>query len=261
MYVAILSLDHARSTIADLKIAGAVGGISLGEVRRTLFPKGGEMLALDGALCTCGNTMAHCEFWGQFSNCPVEKRLSLLLNSSRGTCLVDSSKDIGHLKNLRRVVSKEAILTRVVPVVVIRRFSEWRGAVLRSRDREGRRKFGRIFDDPQFIFSSVRLYLRGLFVAQFLEWVVTNVRLIIASGGQGFLVMSNGDLEAAARSINAEVGTGVEASAHKIHILRGNRVRANPSAPLQEFSLPAVWRSLFGTLFRFAGKGTREVRL
>lgn len=249
MYVIILSMDHSRSTIADLAIAKELGGVSLGEVRRTLFAVGGERNRLEKAVCACGKPVEDCEFWGGLVRLPRNERIEALLARSDSDVLVDSSKDLRHSRALINAAAAGGV--DVVTVTIVRRFGEWRRSALESLKREGRTVFSSVLADPKFRRANLRLYMRRYWASAFLEWVVTNLRLIFGATRGGLLVLSSDDLATALESLQSRVPGG--ARRWRSHSVRGNRVRETASEAdeviVTPFSLPFAGRAFFRGVF------------
>lgn len=202
MYIFILGLDHSRTTITDIALGQKIGAISLGEVRRTISPRGHE--SINRTHCSCGSKYEECKIWQKFING------SLL--ESKTTAIIDSSKEIKHYRlNL-------AENGDVVTVLVLRKFRAWHASVLASRIRNNRSTLSSIIADRQFIKSNIRLYLRRFIFIAYTEWLLTQFRFLFAIKGQSYVVSCKQDLERIAQRI------GKFDTESSRHIVRGNRV-------------------------------------
>lgn len=266
MYVAILALDHSRSTITDIFLGQQLSGLSLGEVRRTAFPVGGEVTRLEAVQCSCGRLVNECRFWSPILAKEGHERYVALLELALERCVFDSSKDIAHLKKLRIARLKSGIDVPIVPVVVIRSFSSWYISARKSLRREGRGHLSSLLEDRRFVLSSARLYCRRFRGIAAIEWAVTNARLIFACRGNGILVTSSDDLirvpSMLARISNPARPRAVpgETVTHEKHIVRGNRVRSEDKGQvrIREFQVSSIVADAFRYLHRFVGMVLRR---
>ena len=218
MYIFVLGLDHSRSTIIDLALGQKLGAVSLGEVRRTAFPRGGEAGARHD--CSCGAAFADCPFWQGLAD-DFESQAAALM--SKGHILIDSSKDIRHY---RRLVGT---LTPNLTVVTYRQFDDWYHSVCMAAAREGSFSVKSIFRDRRFILAGLRLYARRFRFFAKMEWVVTHLRFLLAVRGPAFLIASDDDFNA----LVARVSHSRFAAEH--HIVRGNRVSRAGDVRLHAF--------------------------
>ena len=213
MYIFILGLDHSRTTITDIVLGQKIGAISLGEVRRTISPRGQELGNRNR--CSCGNNYNECEIWQKFTN-------GSLLESGN-TAIIDSSKEIKHYR-LNFAKNDD-----VVTVLVLRKFSDWHSSALASRVRNNRSTLRSIIADRQFIKSNLRLYLRRFVFIAYTEWLLTQFRFLFAIKGKSYVVTCSQDIERIAQRLGK---FDVNASRH---IVRGNRVSQSDQIYLSNF--------------------------
>lgn len=218
MYIFILGLDHSRSTIIDVALGQKFGGLSLGEVRRTAFPRGGEAGARVD--CSCGAGFADCSVWQRLAQ-DFEAEAKALMGEGR--VLIDSSKDIKHYRQFA------GRLTPHVTVVTYRKFDDWYRSITAAAARDNSFSFKGVFRDRHFVLAALRLYLRRFrFVAR-LEWVLTHLRFLRAVKGPAILVTQDSDIDRLSALIPVVEGTTEK------HIVRGNRVSRQGDAVLQAF--------------------------
>ena len=213
MYVFILGLDHSRTTVTDIVLGKKIGAISLGEVRRTISPRGKEVA--NRKICSCGSTYEGCEIWQKYAN--------RSLFESKNIAVIDSSKEIKHY---RLNFSKN---DDVVTLLVLRKFRPWYASVLASRVRNNRNTIKSILTDKKFIMSNLRLYLRRFLVFAFAEWFMTHVRFLSAIRGKAYVVTCSADIDRIANEL------GKFESTASIHIVRGNRVSRGGQIELSNF--------------------------
>jgi hypothetical protein len=121
--VFVASLGHSGSTLLDLLLGGHPRFIGLGEIAQVIVPGKVDLLASSGQLCSCGETVTRCPFWGEVAkrlpDAPQDRldvRYRLVLDTFAevfGDSLipVDSSKYLHHLE---RVVSVAGLDVRVL---------------------------------------------------------------------------------------------------------------------------------------------------
>ena len=222
MYILILGLDHSRTTITDLVLGDRIGAISMGEVRRTVSPKGREENAV--GLCTCGMSYQQCEIWQSY-------RDGTLLGGE-GVAIIDSSKEIKHY---RRMLKSHKDTTTIL---VLRKFKPWSTSVRKSRQRDQRDTLKSIFDDKQFILANLRLYLRKYIWISYIEWLATHLRFLLAIKGRAFVVASSHDIDRVAGKL------GRFSSFGERHIVRGNRVASEKKVVLNDFDEYGLFQKL-----------------
>ncbi len=213
MYIFILGLDHSRTTISDIVLGDKIGAISLGEVRRTIYPKGKEADNID--FCSCGKKFEECEIWQEF--------LDGSLLTRKGVAIIDSSKDIHHYKT--NFMNQDEVVT----ILVLRKFRSWYSSILRSRIRNNRHKLRSVWSDKMFLSSNLRLYLRRFWLFAYLEWLITHVRFLLAIKGETYVISCSDDINRVAKELGKFSNTGSR------HIVRGNRVLKNKSVELKYF--------------------------
>lgn len=224
-YVFIMSLDHSRSTIADIFIAQNVNGISLGEVRRTLLPQGAEKF--NRKICSCGASFEKCEFW---SSIRMPEDL-ITADTFIDRTLVDSSKEISHLQKFYPML--DALGHRVIVIVMIKSFDDWYKSVLSANSRHSREFTLADFLSQDHKLAFIRLLFRKIRFIAFLEWVYTNYRLIRAGADKEYyLVFSSENLRTVVNSMQKKQGLKAER-----HIVRGNRVSLDSDVTLRDFEL------------------------
>ena len=239
-YVFILSLDHSRSTIVDLSIADRLGGISLGEVRRVVSPSEGERKKI--GRCSCGEVRSRCNFWSRYA-----ENFELLFTNSplQNRTLIDSSKEIEHFQKFSSMAAKNGVLVDVL--VVVRTFPEWFESVSAANLRHGLHFNWALFKEADHKLALIRLLLRRVKLIAYLEWLITNIRLIYATRSKNsYLVTENNDLDEYIGSV--ETGRQYD-SEH--HVLRGNRLIAGGRAPLRSFSLKPYERKFIKVAHHF----------
>jgi hypothetical protein len=213
MYIFILGLDHSRTTITDIALGQKIGAISLGEVRRTISPRGHELE--NRTYCSCGNSYEECEIWQKFTNGH--------LIESENTAIIDSSKEIKHYRlNLAKN-------DNVVTVLVLRKFSDWHASALASRVRNNRSTLRSVMADRQFVKSNLRLYLRRFVLIAYTEWLLTQFRFFFAIKGKSYVVTCSQDIERIAQ------GLGKFNTNASRHIVRGNRISQRDNIDLNNF--------------------------
>lgn len=239
-YVFILSLDHSRSTIIDLSIADRLGGISLGEVRRVVSPSEGERKKI--GRCSCGEVRSRCNFWSRYA----ENFELLFTNSSlENRTLIDSSKEIQHFQKFSSIAAKNGVL--VDALVVVRTFSEWFESVSAANRRHGVDFSWALFKKADHKLALIRLLLRRVRLIAYLEWLITNVRLIYAARSKNsYLITENNDLDEYIDSLTTSFRYDSEQ-----HILRGNRLIVSGGAPLRSFSLKPYERKYIKAAHHF----------
>jgi len=214
MYILILGLDHSRTTVTDIWLGEAIGAISLGEVRRTISPRGKELE--NRQLCTCGESFMKCTVWNRYTDGSLFEQADV--------CVIDSSKDIKHYKTT--ISSKNDFCT----ILVIRRFKNWFASITEARRRNNNEKFSSIFSDRYFFWANLRLYLRKFYVVAYLEWLITHLRFILAIEGQAYVITSSNDLLRIASKLRRN-----DERLHQRHIVRGNRISNSGAIILKEF--------------------------
>lgn len=112
--VFIASLSHSGSTILDLILGGHSRFVGLGEIARVLSPGPMGLEKTRNALCSCGNKMDKCIFWGEVAselkqngNLSVKGKYQIFLDTfekifGQDCSPVDSSKYLGPLELLHR---------------------------------------------------------------------------------------------------------------------------------------------------------------
>ena len=214
MYIFILGLDHSRTTITDIALGQKIGAISLGEVRRTISPRGQEVT--NRTHCSCGSKYEECEIWQKFTNG------SLL--ESENTAIIDSSKEIKYYR-LNLAKNDDA-----VTVLVLRKFSEWHASALASRVRNNRSTLKSVIADRQFVKANLRLYLRRFVFIAYTEWLLTQFRFLFAIKGKSYVVTCSQDIERIAQALGK-----FDTNASR-HIVRGNRVSQSDNIDLNNFN-------------------------
>lgn len=249
-YIFILSLDHSRSTVVDMYLARHSSGISMGEVRRTLWPTEGEKL--NRVDCSCGASWGQCDFWLRLDEGFAEG-CDYFVNKKQ-VPLVDSSKELAHYARVRAMLEESKI--SYCAVILIREYFEWRKSVVKSNTRHGRGIRDLVGRGKEHRLSTLRLLLRGAVPFSYAEWCLTNLRLIWAArSGESFLITSATD----AAKLAAKLGSGYEESnAHSKHIVRGNRVARTRSDELEDFSASRFTVFLFKGFWKLVSAG--EVR-
>jgi hypothetical protein len=222
MYVFILGLDHSRSTILDLALGEKLGALSLGEVRRTAFPRGGEVSGRQD--CSCGAAFANCPVWQNLAD-DFETQATAML--AAGQILIDSSKDLAHY---RRFVGT---LVPHVTLVTYRKFDDWYRSILAAAAREDSFSPANIFRDRRFVLAGLRLFLRRFRPIARVEWMMTHLRFMRAVRGQAYLIASSQDFHALAEKLGRDDGSAKYQPAK--HIVRGNRVARSGDVTLQAF--------------------------
>lgn len=213
MYIFILGLDHSRTTVTDIALGQKIGAISLGEVRRTISPRGQELV--NRQRCSCGSRFEECETWQKFANG--------VLRESENTAIIDSSKEIKHYRlNLAKNDD-------VVTVLVLRKFSDWHASALASRARNNRSTLRSVIADRHFIKSNLRLYLRRFVFIAYTEWLLTQFRFLFAIKGKSYVVTCSQDIERIAQRL------GKFDTYASTHIVRGNRVSRSDQIHLSNF--------------------------
>jgi hypothetical protein len=231
-YCFILSLDHSRSTVIDMYLAKALSGISMGEVRRTLWPSVGERS--NRIRCSCGEAWGRCEFWLQFDKDFVAAARHYV--NGEGVMLVDSSKELGHFRGKADLLSDHEI--KCVAVIVIRQYDQWRQSAIAANKRHNRGFRDLLSRGAEHRLSSLRLLLRNAPCIPYLEWLFTNFRLIWAARhGDSFVITSSKDANDLIEQLNSEVK---RATPHGTHIVRGNRVANAPMVDLDDFCMSWV---------------------
>jgi len=218
----IYSLDHCRSTVLDLYLGKELGFTSLGEVKRTAFPIGGERTALNREVCGCGSYFDNCELWSAAS-----KDFYGYVSASDVCGFIDSSKNIRHFTSCKAEISNRVF----VEVVVYRSFGNWYKSVLASLDREQRLSVFSIFRDRAFLGSSLRLYLRRYWAFAYLEYIVTYLRLVNACV-RPIIIGDSSDVAGLVSDFSNKISKGK----HFNHIFRGNRIRHLAEIELLQFS-------------------------
>ena len=185
MYILILGLDHSSLTITDIALGQKVGAISLGEVRRTISPRGQELM--NRTHCSCGHKFEECEIWQKFTNGSLFER--------EKTAIIDSSEEIKHYElNFPQTGI-------VVTVLVLRKFLDWHVSILASRVRNNRSTLRSVIADRQFIKSNLRLYLRRYVFIAYTEWLLTQLRFLFAIKGKAHVVTRSQDIERIAQQL------------------------------------------------------------
>ena len=215
MYVNILSLDRSRSTITNMHLTDLYGGIALGEVGRTINPIGTEADFLKrGNKCSCGKLPSDCNFWSDImtDENPYSKYIRKIQDES--LTIFDSSKTIRHSRLIRTSFNHSNIMS----ICLIRDFKGWSTSILNAQKRNNEGLFINIFKNRYFVLSNVRLFLRKFLIARYLEYMITNVRLIHEARKYPLcsVVTDSSLLET----------YPIKRTKASIHILRGNRVRA-----------------------------------
>lgn len=223
MYIFILGLDHTRTTVIDIHLAKELGAISLGEVRRTIYPRGGERAKRQS--CTCGKNFEKCQVWSEFSQDPAEMVQKSQYSELH---LVDSSKDIKHYRSLNKYLESN------ITIITYRKFSNWYKSVRASRQREGRDKFRLVFSDRNFLLANLRIYLRGFVLIAWLEWLANNVRLMINAKGDIYFISSKEDLDNAIAMLKNKYECNPQNFSQ--HIIRGNRVAYSTNFKMSSFN-------------------------
>lgn len=214
MYIFILGLDHSRTTITDIALGQKIGAISLGEVRRTIAPRGNE--DANRNFCSCGCRYEDCEIWQRFT--------SGSLFDEKNVAVIDSSKEINHYKG--QFPSNGLVVT----VLVLRRFRPWYASVLASRVRNGRNTLRSVFADKKFIKANFRLYLRRFVFIAYTEWFLTQLRFLLAIRGRSYVITCLEDIDRIADQIGKVNAAGSR------HIVRGNRVSQSDRVDLKYFN-------------------------
>lgn len=212
-YVNILSLDRSRSTITNIYLVERYGGIALGEVARTISPRGSERDFLRrGQPCSCGKPPISCEFWNDviFDNDPRARYFRKI--SESGSTVFDSSKTIRHSKEIRRRLKNNNIMA----ICLLRDFEGWSTSVNKAQIRNGEGSLRQIFNNRYFILANVRLYLRRYRIPRYFEYIFTNIRLIREARAypKSALVTDSSML----------LDLDIEPSPASVHIVRGNRI-------------------------------------
>ena len=218
MYVFILGLDHSRTTVVDMALGNGLGALSLGEVRRTAFPKGGEVQNL--GTCACGASISECTVWQPLLTDFIP---NIKQGLETGRIFIDSSKDIRHYRRLVEHFSP------VLTVLTYRRFDSWYTSVMSSGKRNKTHSWRAIFRDKNFFLSNLRLNLRRYKPVAFLEWLVTYFRFFYVLTGPAFLVSHNRDVSRLIAMYSSRE------SVAENHIVRGNRVRLDRHFSLEAF--------------------------
>lgn len=219
MYIFILGLDHSRSTIIDMVLAEKLGGLSLGEVRRTAFPKGGEVAnRLD---CSCGSAFDDCSVWQKLAGDYIAQAKALL---AEGRIIVDSSKDISHYRKLNKHMQPH------MTVITHRRFEDWYKSILASGRRDNSLSFSVVFRDRRFILAGLRLFLRRFRPIAKFEWAFTQWRFLRAVSGPAVLITEDGDIDRLVEDL------GRSKWPTEKHIVRGNRVSREDRIELKAFN-------------------------
>lgn len=223
MYIFILGLDHSRTTVTDIALGQKIGAISLGEVRRTISPRGQELV--NRQRCSCGSRFEECETWQKFANG--------VLHETENTAIIDSSKEIKHYRlNLAKYDD-------VVTVLVLRKFSDWHASALASRARNNRSTLRSVIADRQFIKSNLRLYLRRFVFIAYTEWLLTQFRFLFAIKGKSYVVTCSQDIERIAQRL------GTFNTNASRHIVRGNRVSLSDQIHLSNFDESGLLQNFF----------------
>lgn len=227
MNVFILGLDHSRSTIVDLYLGEKFNFVSLGEVRRTLFPVRDEA---DNLLdCSCGKIFQDCSVWSY-----IQKREYRSILKDPNISLIDSSKDLLHYRKFKLDVD--------CVVFTYRSFKNWYPSVIKSLKREERHGLRKVKSIRSS--SDLRLYLRNFRFLAYTEFVVTHIRISNAlRGQQKTFITSSKDLEA------VQFVDNLKGEWSGNHIVRGNRVSRSLEIELKEYDesdyfskiLKALW--------------------
>ena len=228
MNVFILGLDHSRSTIVDLYLGEKFSYLSLGEVRRTLFPIRNEKLKIDS--CACGKNFHDCGVWELITS--RDYKTTLLDTELQ---LIDSSKDLAHYVKFRDNVD--------LVVVTYRSFKNWYPSVVKSLTREGRHGLNKIFKVSSS--SDLRLYMRNFRLLAFLEYLTTHIRIcFILVGRRKTLIASSEDLE----NVQLQFNDGY--LLHGNHIVRGNRISKSSDIRLRKFDESDIFSKILNYLWR-----------
>ena len=216
MYVNILSLDRCRSTVINLQLSRIFGGYALGEVSRTIDPKGSERdYYKNNPKCSCGENSDRCSFWADIlrSSSPVSEYLNWIKNHD--FTVIESSKTIKHSRFLRSNICNDELLV----LLVVRDFSGWSKSVVKSMQRQNEGSIRNIGKNKGFIFSDIRLYMRRFLVARYFEYMINNLRLMLEARkySNKRLITQSNDL----------IDIGLDQSDGYSHILRGNRASQN----------------------------------
>lgn len=252
-YVFILSLDHSRSTVLDMHLARHSGGVSMGEVRRTLWPSEGEKKnRID---CSCGAVWGQCSFWCRLDEDFVES-CDYFVNKMQ-LPLIDSSKELAHYARVSAMLQESKVPS--CAVILVREYSEWRASVVKSNSRHERGIRDLVGRGKEHRLSTLRLLLRSLPLFPYAEWCLTNFRLIWgARRGESVLVTSATDASQFAFKLR---GGYERSNTHSKHIVRGNRVARARSDELENFSASLLTEFLFKGFWKVVSlPATRSMR-
>ena len=161
----IASLPHSGSTLLDLMLGGHSRCIGLGEIARFLER---DLENSRQAICSCGNTMDDCAFWGQVASRLVSGTEQLALTDKylqvfevfdemfgEEYLLIDSSKHLPPLEILHRILPENIavlFLMKDVRSATISRIDNMRRKGTKSRR-------SRVESVPAYIFW--QWYLRN----------------------------------------------------------------------------------------------------
>ena len=222
----------------------------MGEVRRTLWPSKGE--SKNRIDCSCGARWGQCIFWSRL-DANFLQGSDYFVNSLQ-VPLVDSSKELQHYRRQSARLKKSNV--PCCAVILIREYSEWRKSVLKSNRRHNRGLRDLVGRGGEHRLSSLRLLLRSMPLIPYVEWCLTNFRLIWAARREeSFVITSAADAAKLAVKLGS-VRKGTEP--HSIHIVRGNRVARAKSDELEDFSASRFTVFLFKGFWKLVSAG--EVR-
>ncbi|MEZ4774708.1 MAG: sulfotransferase [Bacteroidia bacterium] len=158
----ILGLGHSGSTFLQLVLSTHPDVVGMGEIDKLLKELEAGVAEKDIPLCSCGESMADCEVWGelrhQIKGLDKQEALKKIMVHFEAkfpaTTMVDASKSLGFLKDYYRPDNHPGHKIKVI--LVIRDIRSWLTSVKKTNLRKGRKHYGAVYEGYRWLNANLR---------------------------------------------------------------------------------------------------------